>query len=392
MNTTGTDLRAAFPPTPEESRTAFLRAVRSVKEDETMRKKYPVAILVAVILTLITTIAIAESWNVLQFLGIQPDSDAQTLVQPVSVSAKTGNVTFTIDSAMTDGEYLAFDYTITNTAPSKPVFLNVEQFSINGQDNWFLIKDSTLDDQWLPGFSHPASTQEGCIVPLVPEWQPTLTADTLHVDLVMAVHTAVNPVHFLEANHFEEALAKLDEGYTVIIGNDRFAQYSDSDILDSLGVSIPSGFSPGLSAYGTERATVTLSFDLDMKSAQNLIIKPEIPFPAYSEEVKLTIEDFTVTPLQVRLTAIATWAEDAPVGLTGKFVLRDQEGKAIKLKDVSPSAESYTETYWHDDRFTNKQNIWECAIIAPTSALPEEATLVYRLTNGAELALPLKFR
>ena len=70
------NLRDAFPAMPEECRTALSSAARSVKEEEPLKRKYPVAILVAAILTLMTTIAIAEGWNVLAFLGIQPDSDA----------------------------------------------------------------------------------------------------------------------------------------------------------------------------------------------------------------------------------------------------------------------------------------------------------------------------
>ena len=385
------NLRDAFPAMPEECRHAMINAARSAKEEEHMKRKSPVAILVAAILMMMTTVAIAEGWNVLQFLGIQPDNGVQKLVQPVSASGKASNVTLTIDSAITDGEYLVFDYTVSNADPGRPVYLNVEEFTINSQNVWYSFQDTAIDNQWLPGFSHPASAQGGCIIPLT-AWMPALTDDMLHVDLVVAVHTAVNPVYMLEANHFNEALDKLNEGYTVIVGNNRFACYSDDPIPGSLGVAIANGTTSGAAIHGTERTTLTLSFDLDMKAARALMRKPAIPSPAYSENVRITLESFTVSPLQIRLTAVATWADDAPVGLSGKFILRDKGGTTIKVKAVSDSPETYTKTYGRDTRFTNKETVFECAIIAPTGAMPEEADLVFRLNDGTEISLPLIFR
>ena len=68
MNKQDFDLHSAFPAMPEECRCALSTAARSVKEEkEPMKRKYPVAILVAAILTLMTTIAIAEgvAWTLM---------------------------------------------------------------------------------------------------------------------------------------------------------------------------------------------------------------------------------------------------------------------------------------------------------------------------------------
>ena len=124
------DLRAAFPTMPEDCRAALLNAASSAKEEEPMKCKSPVIILVAAILTLLTTVAIAEGWNVLAFLALQPDSDAQVSVQPMFASVD--NCTIRIDSAVTGGEYLAFDWKVTNTKPETPVYLRIEQFTGNG--------------------------------------------------------------------------------------------------------------------------------------------------------------------------------------------------------------------------------------------------------------------
>lgn len=386
------DLTRAFPPTPDTCRSAFMTTVRSVKEDEPMRRKYPVAIVIAAILTLMTTVAIAEGWNVLQFLGIQPDSDATQLVQPVSVSGKAGNVTLTIDSALTDGEYLVFDYTLTNADPDRPVFLNVSQLLINGSPNIdFVLNKASFDDQWLPGMTNPATLTGGCIVPLTDWLHAAELEDILHVVLTVDVHTALKPVTLLDARRSEEVLAALEQDLLVIIGNTTYVEPLAPEDIGRFA------YCTGLTGtertvYGTERSTMTISFDLDLKAARASLVRPQRPAPSYWGDVKLELERFTVSPLQIRLTAVVTWADDAPAGLTGKFLLRDKEGRTIKVKSVSASPETYAKTLGRDDPFTNKQTVWECAIIAPNASLPDEADLVFRLTDGTEAVLPLTFR
>ena len=72
------NLRAAFPAMPDDCRAALMDAARSLKEENRTPRKSYIAILVAAILTLMTTIAIAEGWNVLAFLGIQPTATHKT--------------------------------------------------------------------------------------------------------------------------------------------------------------------------------------------------------------------------------------------------------------------------------------------------------------------------
>lgn len=62
------------------------------------------------------------------------------------------------------------------------------------------------------------------------------------------------------------------------------------------------------------------------------------------------------------------------------------------MKQVSDSPETYAKTCGRDDPWSNKATVWECLIISPISAMPEEADLVFRLTDGSEVSLPLVFR
>lgn len=377
------NLRDAFPAMPEECRSALSTAARSVKEEGRMKRKYPVAILVAAILTLMTTVAIAEGWNVLQFLGIQPDNDAQTLVQPVSASASAGNVTLNINSAITDGQYLAFSWSATNADPSKPAFLSVESFTANGKGNLYNISSTTFDDRWLPGFSGDASLQGGWIAQLSPWMQEN---DTLHIELTVAVHTAVKPAYFLDAYRTEEALAALNDGYVVIIGNDRFAMPCDPDAPGY--ITYVDGLGEGQSVHGTERSTMTLSFDLNMKAAMAASAAIDQPIAVSNENATLTLEHFAITPLQVGIKAVATWSKDNPPGLSGKFILRDKEGNTLKVRDLSASDESFAKSISRKDMDGVKHTEWHCSLIAPS--LPNELFLVLRMNDGTELSIPLK--
>ena len=209
--------------------------------------------------------------------------------------------------------------------------------------------------------------------------------DTLHIDLTVAVHTAVQPVYFLDFYRTEEAIAALNDGYVVIIGNDRFAMPSDPD---SPGyVTYVEGLGKGQTVHGTERSTMTLSFDLDMKAALAATASLEEPLSVYNDNAILTLEHFTVSPLQVGIKATVTWIEDNPPGLTGKFILRDGEGNTCKVRDLSASEESFTESLSRKDMDGIKYTDWSCSLIAPT--LPDELSLVLKLNNGTELAIPL---
>ena len=375
-------LRDAFPAMTENCRTALIIAARSVKEEEEpMKRKFTAAIVLATLLILTTTIAIAEGWNVLAFLGLQPDSDAQTLMQPVAASAKAGNVTFTVNSAITDGEFLIFDWTIRNEAPDTPVYVYLDDVIANGWLHLIDIGSSQMSNRWLPDRDEGNTLQGGYIASLS-EW--IRDEDVLHVDVKLSLYTPTEPVRRIDAYNITEVTALREEGYIVILDKSPANLLTPGSSFDTQ--------TRQLVFPGTQRSEMTLSFDVDLKAAKTALKTPEFPAPAYWKYTRLSLEAFTVSPLQIRITAAATWADSTPDGLSGKFILRDKEDNTIKVKTVSDSPETYAKTYGRDDPFSNKATVWECAIIAPNSAMPEEADLVFRLNDGSEISLPLVFR
>ena len=388
MNQPISDLRAAFPAMPEDCRAALSNAARSVKEEQPMTRKYPVAILLAALLILMTTIAIAEGWNVLQFLDLQPDSDAQALVQPVSAGASVDSCTIRIDSAITDGEYLAFDWTVTNTKPETPIFLMIESFTANGQK---ISIDGTDDfhNQWLPGWCNDGTMMDGewCQLP------SDLTGDALHVEMVIGVYTPERPVYQMEGFDEEAIRQKWAEGYYVIVDGDGMIFYDEEEQRLFHGM-------PGpvldYEAQGLTRSEMTVAFDLDLKAARASVRRPELPQPVTQDGATLAVQSISISPLQTRIMAtigpgnasyedIVAWRQQS-----GNFLFCDEYGNEIKWWDLCVMAD------WDITVEEAPDGAWfrqlDCTLIEVQQTLPDTIYLVYQTEDGFRIELPVTLK
>ncbi|MBQ2930474.1 MAG: hypothetical protein IJD99_09700 [Clostridia bacterium] len=382
------NLHSAFPAMPAECRNALSAAARSVKEEEKpMRRKYPVAILVAAILTLMTTIAIAEGWNVLQFLGIQPDSDAQTLVQPVSASASVDSCSIRIDSAITDGEYMAFDWTVTNTKPETPIYLRIERFTGNG----LKIYDDGTDgfhNQWLPGWCNDGTMMNG-------EWARVpdgVTGDTLHVEMVVGVYSPEKPVYQMEGFDAAAIQQKWDEGYYVIVDGDGMIFYDEEEQR------LVQGF-PGrvldYEAQGLLRSEMTVSFDLDLKAARASVRYPELPPPLTKDGTTLAVQSIAISPLQTHIVATFTpdnaSYEDIVAWSDGmNFTFCDEKGNELDhygmclMPIYEVTVEEAPDGTWFRQL--------DCNLIEVDESLPDTIYLVYATKDGFRMELPVTIK
>ena len=380
-------LRDAFPAMPEECRSALSTAARSVKEETRMPRKSYVAILVAAILTLMTTVAIAEGWNVLQFLGIQPDSDAQTLVQPVSASASVDNCSIRIDSAITDGEYLAFDYSVTHTKPETPIFIRVEQFTANGDTIW---TDGTDDvhNQWMPGHWNKSVWQDGewCQLP------SDLTGGTLHVEMVAAVYTPQKPVYLMDEFDEEVVRQKREEGYYIIVDGMHMIFYDEEEQR------LVQGHPGRVFDYKEQellRSEMTVSFDLDLKAARASVRHPELPDPVTKDSTTLAVQSIAVSPLQTHIVATFTPDNASYEGIVAwcqkaDFAFYDGEGNRMNHGDIClmPQYEVTVEEAPDGTWFRQL----DCNLIEVDESLPDTIYLVYETKDGFRMELPVTIR
>ncbi|MGN0753614.1 MAG: DUF4179 domain-containing protein [Aristaeellaceae bacterium] len=377
------DLINAFPAMPAECRDALIHTARSVKE-EPMKRKYPIAILIAAILVLMSTIAIAEGWNVLSFLGLQHDSDAQILVQPVSASASVGNCTIRIDSAITDGDFLAFDYIVENTHPDTPVYMVVEAFTANGEP---IFTDGTddFDCQWLPGWCNDGTMMNGEWVKL-----PELSGDKLHVEMVVGVYSPEKPVFCMDEFDPDLAAAKRTEGYYVIADGDGF-------IIDDPEEGLVHCFGRVNAATGAglNRSEMKLTFDLDLKAARASVRTPKLPEPITVDGATLAVTTLSISPLQTHLIAtftpenasyedIVRWSDGM------NFAFFDPEGNELKSWDIclsllgeSPVEEASDGTWYRKLDYT---------LIEVNQSLPDEITLTYVTEDGFRIDLPIALK
>ncbi len=380
-------LRDAFPAMPEECRSALLTAARSVKEETRMPRKSYVAILVAAILTLMTTVAIAEGWNVLQFLGIQPDSDAQTLVQPVSTSASVDNCVIHINSAVTDGEYMAFDWTVTNTKPEVPIYLRIEQFTGNGLK---IYDDGTdgFDNQWLPGWCNDGTMMDG-------EWArvpDSVTGNTLHVEMVVGVYTPEKPVYQMEGFDAAAIQQKWDEGYYVIVDGDGMIFYDEEEQR------LVKGFPGRVLDYeeqGLLRSEMKVSFDLDLKTARASVRHPELPASLTKDDTTFAVQSIAVSPLQTHIVATFTpdnaSYEDIVAWSDGSnFAFCDERGNELDHYGMClmPMYEVTVEEAPDGTWFRQL----DCNLIEVDESLPDTIYLVYETKDGFRMEQPVTIR
>lgn len=372
--TNDNDLRRAFPAMPEDCRSALSRAARSVREENNM-KKSPVAILVFALVVMMTTIAIAEGWNVLQYLGITPGSGVDGLVQPVSVGTKDGDVSFTIDSAVTDGEYLVFDWTVNSTG-EKAAFFQLESYTANGVGIYNDCMNDDFDCHW-----HDDMMQGGTISRL----PAALEGDTLHVEMVIGAYTPIKPVYEIaEDEDFNEALAreKLDAGYFVRYGYNCWA------IDDPDEGRVFAGWHKirDAAAEGFTRNELVLRFDLDLKAGRASRRDIELPEPITVEGITLAFTKASVSPLQVHLTATLTSANGDPeiimtmANTWDTFNELDADGNVLDAWDFCTATLGETTMEKHGDGGWYRK--WDVTFFNPNASFPDPFTLSYQLGAG----------
>lgn len=224
-------LRALYP-APSEDFTRrmadMLEGLPARRKEKPMKKKLTTGVILAfaIILTTFGALAATLDWNVMDFLFGDREHPAKALMQVVDQSATDGQVTLTINSALSDGETLAMDWTIVNEDLASPVYILVNDFTANGER---LTTDGNdeFSNCWLPGvFAKDGSMQGGEIIEL-PE---TLrNADTLDVIMTVGVYYPQLPLYRMDAYDPAVAKERILEGYIVIPEDEGYAELDEEE-------------------------------------------------------------------------------------------------------------------------------------------------------------------
>lgn len=286
--------------------------------------------LTAVLVLLAGAALAAAEYGVLDFLlGIheQPQRREvlEPLVTPVNAEAEAGAVSLEISGVWTDGEMLAMDWRIQNREPQTPVYVQIDQWTLNGIRVGSDGSDS-FDCQWLPGLYAPDGVmQDGEVIALPGEVKGE---NDLQMELAVGVYTPIDPVYAMDSFDPEEAGRKTEQGYFVIEGGEGLTAQEGDAWYQCFG-RIDAALDPALAAR-FKRQELRISLSLDMTCA-NACREPLTVREGYTcDRLMARYESAVLTPLGLYVQLVAEPAEGtreaAEALFNGSFELTDGEG------------------------------------------------------------------
>lgn len=357
----------------------MLHGLASQRKEIKMKKKLSAGLALAMALMLVTFGALAAimDWNVLAFLFEDQNPAAAILKQDVNARATDGQVTLTINSALTDGNILAMDWTIVNEEKDAPVFVAVDAFTVNGIPVWTDGTDS-FDRQWLPGWcSEDGSMQDGETI-AVP--QAAQDADTLEVALKVGVYSPRRPLYLQEAYDPAEGAKKIAEGYLVVPEGEGWLEL---DPEEANGVAWITGANrPHLDELFT-RTELSLSFTLDQQAGRASVRQLET---AERYETALFAARYTqafVSPLGLTLSMDLLTSD-----VEYSFTLTDGAGSPLEAPSPS-SGEMTAETAADGSSYRHLTLTWYGLT---EDMLPDVISLSYFPESGEPLLFPIQVR
>ena len=265
--------------------------------------------LTAVLVLLAGAALAAAEYGVLDFLlGIheQPQRREvlEPLVTPVNAEAEAGTVSLEISGVWTDGEMLAMDWRIQNREPQTPVYVQIDQWTLNGICVGSDGSDS-FDCQWLPGLYAPDGVmQDGEVIALPGEVKG---GNDLQMELAVGVYTPIDPVYAMDSFDPEEARRKTEQGYFVIAGGEGLTAQEGDAWYQCFG-RIDAALDPALAAR-FKRQELRISLSLDMTCA-NACREPLTVRERYTcDRLMARYESAVLTPLGLYVQLVAEPAE-----------------------------------------------------------------------------------
>ena len=341
-------------------------------------KRLALVTVLLLILLLACAAAIAYGWNVLAFLGMKQDAPSAVIVTPVDEAAHSCNLTIRINSAVTDGEYLAFDWTLEKQDLEIPEYIQVESLTANGLS---LSIDGTDDFhcQWVPGVFFSGNDQGGelCRLP------DGLTGDSLLVEMVIGLYKPSRPVYLMEMFDAKMARQKLDEGYYVIAEGEGF-------VLDLPGEGLCHcfGMVNDTTGEGLERTEMTVRFTVDAKAGRATRRGLPLPEPVQYPGFTMAYTEATASALQIclRIAIIPeenTYEAACALLENGYFDVTGTDGEWLETSILEGlgGVEQAADGYWCA--------VYECSI-AQDAELPEDISLSYCTHDGQVFVAPLR--
>ena len=346
--------------------------------------------LTAVLVLLAGAALAAAEYGVLDFLlGIheQPQRREvlEPLVTPVNAEAEAGAVSLEISGVWTDGEMLAMDWRIQNREPQTPVYVQIDQWTLNGIRVGSDGSDS-FDCQWLPGLYAPDGVmQDGEVIALPGEAKGE---NAVQMELAVGVYTPIDPVYAMDSFDPEEAGRKTEQGYFVIAGGEGLTAQEGDAWYQCFG-RIDAALDPALAAR-FKRQELHISLSLDMTCA-NACREPLTVRERYTcNHLMARYESAVLTPLGLYVQLVAEPAEGtreaAEALFNGSFELTDGEGAPLDAELLS--GEKGVQPMDGGGWGVRFSAVWA---VPDASPLPQTLAVSYHDASGAQLlCMPLE--
>ena len=210
------------------------RKVRNLArgKEEPMKKRFSLGIVILIAILAISMsvgIATVTGWDVVRFLygdrTVQKLPEVETF--PVHTEVSSGGALLRVESAVYDGKHLAFDLYFENLEPDPPIECKLDELTANGIPVSAEKIVETIDNVWVPNLYDPNPFLQGGESVILPE--ELQGKEILHICLKVRVYRPIDPVYQSRELTPEEAAAKTEEGYLVIVDPYDFVVYREEE-------------------------------------------------------------------------------------------------------------------------------------------------------------------
>ena len=362
------------------------RKVRNLArgKEEPMKKRFSLGIVILIAILAISMsvgIATVTGWDVVRFLygdrTVQKLPEVETF--PVHTEVSSGGALLRVESAVYDGKHLAFDLYFENLEPDPPIECKLDELTANGIPVSAEKIVETIDNVWVPNLYDPNPFLQGGESAILPE--ELQGKEILHICLKVRVYRPIDPVYQSRELTPEEAAAKTEEGYLVIVDPYDFVVYREEE--EGWQWDIAGGVTEYPEKFRIE--TLEIAFDVPKGSEVSRVSQPQ---PVYDTAHGTASYDVAaVTDGGLRLT-LRLNPEDDAFSRIRDFVLTDGDGTPLEGDRFVPDVHMQVNTGGEDPALVYRYR-WS---LARLKDLPDTISLTCILEDGEQLVFPIQVR
>lgn len=338
------DLRGAIPETPEMCRQAVLQAVRTYREESTMKKPFK-AILIAVLLAALlcsTGFAIAHYYSVRDYVaGGQPSQAFDSAVVPLEETQTAQGLTFSLGDAIFDGHDLAFTLCMEAQEGAEPLYVYPSLTGYCGERALNLSYDG-FDRSYLFGFFLPSASpdtvlaaEQGVAASL---YQDTAEQEVTWRYTLSLYRPTGELVSIRDWNDQSETYTEYEAYLRALHADGKIGCWRGVDIMDWLNALDTSSGAERTFAQRMEETglleladQITFTFTTASPANENRAKTTEFAFDGYTVTVKSITQSF----MRVDYTLEVVY--DQPQGrehdIDQHYALTDQEGTLLPWRE-----------------------------------------------------------